>query len=220
MNWNEVIYADCMNEENGLPTLEDKSIDLCLTDPPFNIQYKGKAYSSHKTQLYEDTREDYKEWCKSWFQELKRICKGILILCGNLNIWMWSDIEHPRDLVIHYKKNSQTRASASYLSKYNSILVYGKLKRLFSTNIIEQRITYESVHVHPCPDCYKLYVKILSQLKPTSIIDPFMGSGTTAEACTQLGIPWIGYELNEIYSQDINKRLKYCKKELTLTDFL
>ena len=30
MKWNEVIYADCMNEENGLPTLEDKSIDYFI----------------------------------------------------------------------------------------------------------------------------------------------------------------------------------------------
>ena len=26
-----------MNEDNGLPTLPDKSIDLCITDPPYNV---------------------------------------------------------------------------------------------------------------------------------------------------------------------------------------
>ena len=40
-----------------------------------------------------------------------------------------------------------------------------------------------------------------------------MGSGTTAEICTKLGIPWIGYEMNESYKQDIETRLKNCVKE-------
>ena len=45
------------------------------------------------------------------------------------------------------------------------------------------------------------------------MIDPFIGSGTTAEECIKLGIPYLGYEINKVYKQDIDLRLKGCKKE-------
>ena len=49
---------------------------------------------------------------------------------------------------------------------------------------------------------------LLEDLKPKSVIDPFMGSGTTAEVCLKLGIPYCGYEKEIIYKQDIDKRIK------------
>ena len=44
-------------------------------------------------------------------------------------------------------------------------------------------------------------------MKPVSVIDPFIGSGTTAEVCIKLGIPYIGYEINPIYKHDIDIRI-------------
>jgi site-specific DNA-methyltransferase (adenine-specific) len=67
--------------------------------------------------------------------------------------------------------------------------------------------------LHPSPKSRYLWYYILNKLKPSSVIDPFLGSGTTAEVCTKLGIPFLGYEINEVYSQDIEKRLKGCKRE-------
>ncbi|MFW9972967.1 MAG: DNA methyltransferase [Candidatus Odinarchaeota archaeon] len=53
----------------------------------------------------------------------------------------------------------------------------------------------------------------MSQLRPKSVLDRFMGSGTTAEVCTKLGIPWFRYEMNKNFKQDIETRLKNCVKE-------
>jgi adenine-specific DNA-methyltransferase len=39
------------------------------------------------------------------------------------------------------------------------------------------------------------------------ILDPFMGSGTTAKACEELNRRWVGAELDENYISMINKRL-------------
>ena len=40
------------------------------------------------------------------------------------------------------------------------------------------------------------------------ICDPFMGSGTTAIACKQLGINFIGFEISKEYCEIANKRLQ------------
>jgi DNA modification methylase len=44
--------------------------------------------------------------------------------------------------------------------------------------------------------------------KENWIIDPFVGSGTTAVACEQLGRRWIGIEINEKYAEIAAKRIK------------
>jgi len=81
-DWNKVYYFERLDSEIGLPSLPDKSIDLCITDPPFNIGIKPsprninpkKRKISPKALVYEDNREDYDDWCQLWYNEVKRIC--------------------------------------------------------------------------------------------------------------------------------------------------
>ena len=92
-----------------------------------------------------------------------------------------------------------------------------KINTKFSISVLKYnyggcKTDYKNI-LHSCPKARRVWCWILETIKPKSVIDPFLGSGTTAEVCTKLGIPWIGYEIKEVYSQDINKRLKNCKKE-------
>ena len=220
MEWNKVIYADCMNGVNGLPTLEDKSVDLCLTDPPYNVNFK--SLSCIKKEIYKDKIDNYKNWCQSWFNELKRICNTLIFTPGTSNLQLWFEIEKPKDILFHYKSNGQGRTSVCNTNKTEIIFYYGESpKKRFQSNTFDIFIyngflrKLDFISLHPCPKSLQLWYKIIFETKPSSVIDPFLGSGTTAEVCTKLGIPWLGYELNEVYSQDINKRLKNCKKEPT-----
>ena len=78
---------------------------------------------------------------------------------------------------------------------------------------MKKHITSNLIFKHTSPKNTALWYRIVKGINPISVIDPFLGSGTTAEVCVKLGIPWLGFEINEVYSQDINKRLKNCKKE-------
>ena len=53
-----------------LKTIPDESIDLVITDPPFNI---GKKYDGN----YNDHLkfEEYLAWCYKWLDELARVIK-------------------------------------------------------------------------------------------------------------------------------------------------
>ncbi|MFW9973176.1 MAG: hypothetical protein ACFFDF_23535, partial [Candidatus Odinarchaeota archaeon] len=103
IEWNKVYYCDCLNLKSGLPSLPDKSIDLCITDPPFNVGIKASSKSTPPSKrkikanaiVYEDNRVDYDIWCYTWFQELKRICNMIIIYCGGQNLSLWIKIEKP-----------------------------------------------------------------------------------------------------------------------------
>ncbi|MDP4722065.1 MAG: site-specific DNA-methyltransferase [Akkermansiaceae bacterium] len=60
----EFLHGDCLQL---LPTLEEKSIDLVVTSPPYNL---GIAYSTFKDTA---PRDEFLAWCKSWATEVKRV---------------------------------------------------------------------------------------------------------------------------------------------------
>lgn len=210
-----VKYIDCLDESEGLPSLPAKKIDLGIADPPFNVKFKGTKQKGKKEEYYIDSMspEQYMRWCRNWFRELQRITKYQVIFVGNPNIAMWIiDIKKPRDMAIWYKPNCHSRGSAYYFARHEIIFLYGKFKRLLSASVLVENVktgkNRENASIHPCPGSLSLYKKIIKQLQPSSVIDPFMGSGTTAEACIRLGIPYCGYEKKIMYKPDIDNRIK------------
>ena len=61
-----IICGDSIIELKKIP---DESIDLIVTDPPFNI---GKNYGKYKDNLNKD---EYLEWCIKWLSECIRVLK-------------------------------------------------------------------------------------------------------------------------------------------------
>lgn len=61
---NKVYCMDCLE---GLKQIPDNSVDLVLTDPPYNI---GKDFENDDLPPTE-----YLEWCEKWIKELVRVCK-------------------------------------------------------------------------------------------------------------------------------------------------
>ena len=60
---------------------------------------------------------------------------------------------------------------------------------------------------------------ILSWSKESdTILDPFMGSGTTGVACQQLGRNFIGYEISPDYFKIAEKRIKEAQAQKKLGD--
>jgi len=64
LNLNEVHLGDSLELLKGIP---DKSIDLVLTDPPYNI--RKAEWDKWKT------KESYIEWCGQWITECQRVLK-------------------------------------------------------------------------------------------------------------------------------------------------
>ena len=56
-------------------------------------------------------------------------------------------------------------------------------------------------------DLPKWFIKWLTDEQDV-VLDPFMGSGTTAAACQELNRRWLGFEINESYEKVIEERLK------------
>ena len=198
-----------------LPTLGDKSYDFCLTDFPYNVDFKGtKSENRFKGVYYTDNQgeSEYQLFCEETFNELSRITNGMMIFCGNMNQYMWMQIAKPRDILIWHKPNCQGRGSSYYLNKHEIRLSYGTHRKM-PTSVITQNVKSYPItelrnSIHPCPSSLDLYRFILDKIQPKSVLDPFLGSGTTAAACEMLGIPYLGIEKEKAYIPDIEKRIK------------
>ena len=81
------------------------------------------------------------------------------------------------------------------------------------TNYVNEKET-----THPTEKPVKLFVWIINKFteKNELVLDPFMGSGTTAVACEQLQRKWIGIEISEAYCSIIKNRLSKWKGQQRL----
>ena len=134
----EIICGDCIEE---LKKIKDNSVDLIVTDPPFNI---GKKYGKYKDSL---KKEEYIQWCEFWLKECVRVLKegGALYLFNypennaylvpfldrNLNFKRW--------MTWHYPVNTGM-SPTNFTRSQHSILFYikGKKSRVFNKKEIAE----------------------------------------------------------------------------------
>lgn len=100
------------------------------------------------------------------------------------------------------------------LMKNNVGLLYTKTDEGFMSNVIEnvQRDKKDDYNTHPTVKPIELIKKLIHistpNVKGNIVIDPFMGSGTTAIASEELGINYIGFELSGEYCNIAEQRIK------------
>jgi site-specific DNA-methyltransferase (adenine-specific) len=184
-----------------LPTLTTASFDAVITDPPYNV---GLVYANDATS---DRKPDYQDWCAEWFEQLKRVCRGaILISCGVSNLGAWHRIEQPKWVLCWWKPASAGRCVVGF-NNWEPILVYGKPPRnicdvLRTTEQAALAVNHKKHPIaHPCPKPVEWATKqILATTKPGArILDPFAGSGTTLVAARAEGRACVGIEVDAGY---------------------
>lgn len=222
-NFGETRICDCMDPDHGLPSLQDANYDICVTDPPYNIDagittgvhYKGKRFKRDNVKVYSDKIDanDYHEWCNCWFAELKRVSKGIAFTGGFANMGFWTYI-HSCGYIVWIHKNSSSRAFNAMYNWQEPIFTFGKFNYKYESDVLEFPVNSGFIikknhYIHPHPKPYNLWKYLIQHSRPVSVLDPFAGSGLTAEICEEFGIPWLCYEINPAYIPDIEMRVKH-----------
>lgn len=207
--------GDCMD---FLKTLPDGSVDAVFADPPYNVGLKYASYTDKKSP------EEYLDWCARWFRECRRISKSVVIVTpGMVSVPMWlSDIERTHYLIAWTKQNNCSRnyiGKTSGFQTWEPILVYGKAKRCILRDSVDVPISMQKdTGNHPCPKPLKLLRWITENFTETgdTILDPFMGSGTTGVACVQTGRNFIGCEIDPGYFEIAKRRIEQAQLQLQM----
>ncbi len=192
-----------------LPTLP--KVDLLLTDPPYELTASGGGMGAKRKYLADihqkiDGGFDFQmlNQFDNWFcfcgkEQLPEMFK----LVGGKR-WM---------LVTWNKPNPTPLCNANYLPDTEYIFHCFKSGRLFGEYRDKSRFIVHPVEKndfdHPCVKPLAVVLKLvaLGTLKGETILDPYMGSGTTLRAAKDLGRKAIGIELKEKYCDIAAKRM-------------
>ncbi len=191
-------HGDCLAI---LPTLEAQSVDAVIADPPYNV---GIKYASHDDKL---PPELYERWCLQWFVECRRVAHQVVIFPGHGNLAMWHRIAQPSGVGCWYKPGNPARGGVFQFCEWEPFLLYGGTAS--RSDVIRATISKQKgVGDHPCPKPLTLLIELLRRLpKAQTILDPFMGSGTTGHACMNLGRRFIGIERDAGYFAIARERI-------------
>lgn len=189
--------GDCLDI---LPTLA--GIDAVVTDPPYGV---GKAAWDS-------------EFPTEWIAEAWKIAPRMLVMPGNsAMIQAGNIIGNYRDCIAMYSKNGMTRSKIAF-GNWFPVLACGDWKWEARPNVLSFSISTKEKINHPSPKplaAMKLLIE--KYTKPGwTIVDPFMGSGTTGIACVLAGRNFIGIELDPNYFAIAQKRIADAQAQLTL----
>lgn len=198
---NKIYCMDCLE---GLKKLPDNSVDLVVTDPPYGMNFQSNYRNKKHKKIYGD---DY--FPAELITEFKRIAKrGVYIFCRWDNIIKLS--EKPQSVICWVKNNwSMGDLKHEHGRMWESILFYNCTEHEFTKRIPD--VIYSNRtgnNLHPTQKPVDLIKEIIRCNVGDIILDPFIGSGTTAVAAKQLGRNFTGFEISPEYCKIAEERLK------------
>jgi len=237
---NMVYNIDCIE---GMKLLDDNSIDMVLTDPPYGVSYNNKSIELVKIdkalqkqvdrdKYYIEFNVDYNEFSK----QLYRIMKDnthCYIFCSHKQIHKWiiamSDVGFSNYQTLVWAKNRRSfdlSRGYYFLMSHESILFFHKGFRLLERKRVNSKL-FNSVlrfnnqqknNFHPCERPFDLlyFLIELSSNKGDLVLDCFAGSGNHLIASKHKNRSFIGFELSPYYYEIIKKRLKIADSKLIL----
>ena len=206
---NKIYNENCLE---GMKRIPDKSIDLIITDPPYGKKAdKGtNGFGTAKNRRYAggwDSEIPQKEI----FDEMFRVSKNLIIFGGNY----FSHMLPPSNCWIFWDKKGDIAFQNPFA---DGELIYTTFKKPVKKIVFKQQgfITdSKDKRYHPTQKPSELVQILINEFaqENATILDPFMGSGTTAIACINTGRNFIGFELDKHYCDIANERIQKALAE-------
>jgi site-specific DNA-methyltransferase (adenine-specific) len=232
----KILHGDFVSQMN---LIEDESINLILTDIPYNISQKNGLGGYDKKNNRNRVGIDFGDWDYGFDVKTLEGLQKKLTPNGSIVIFSAFEQLHEltevfnectlKDKLIWEKSNPFVRnRDRRYISniEFCSWFVKGK-KWTFN----RQHETYESsvlkypsesgggqIRYHPTQKNLKMveYLLKIHSNESDLILDPFMGGGTTGVACVKNRRNFIGFEIDESYFQASKKRIELELNKITL----
>lgn len=218
----KLLNGDCFSL---IRQIEDKSVDLIVTDPPYGINLT-KGYKSGSTELIQgDDGFTVMFFLDEVLAQYKRILKpdSAVYIFTRFDVmpYWWLKLKNyfdAKNQIIWFKGGGgmgDLKGNFSY--NYESIM--------FATNGKHQirgkrdgsvwQVGKCKQEYHETQKPIELIEKILlhSTDEGMTVFDPFMGSGTTGVACSKLKRNFIGIELNKEYYDTAVSRIKIAEAQ-------
>ena len=197
---NKIYQGDCLEL---LKNISSDSIDLVITDPPYGMGFQSNYRKvKHDGIIGDDTLP--LDAIKECIRVAKNAC---YVFCRWDNL---KDMPKPRSVLVWVKNNwSMGDLKHEHGRQWEAICFYPKDGHEFVKRIPDViHCNRTGNDLHPTEKPVKLIRELIKANKGDVVLDPFIGSGTTALACKQLGKDFIGIEIEPKYIDIANKRLQ------------
>lgn len=202
-DWQEMIgQVMCCDALELMKRLPDKSVDLVLTDPPYGMEF----VSGHRTVKHDAIIGDDR-FPVEIMQEFFRIAKrGVYVFSRWDNL---RELPEPKSVLAWVKNNwSMGDLEHEHGRQWEAISFYPQEKHEFIKRIPDVvNANRTGNNLHPTEKPIRLLRQLMSANVGDLILDPFMGSFTTAIAAEDLGRQWIGCDLSEKYCEIGERRI-------------
>jgi site-specific DNA-methyltransferase (adenine-specific) len=236
-----VLYlGDAIETLQGLAA---DSVEIAFTSPPYNLgegmEDKGGLRIGHAGSKWGDGKlaagygayrdampyGEYVEWQRSILAHLWRICSGAIYYNHKPRL-VKRQLRHPLDIVnipvrqvITWDRGSGFNCmSGAYMPVSEVIILCAKpgwsLRNKSASAVGDVwRVSPSQDAEHPASFPRELPTIAIETSGADSVIDPFMGVGTTGVACAKLGRKFIGIEINEQYFNIACERISEAYKQ-------
>lgn len=222
-----LMLGDCLDR---MKEIESGSVDMVLTDPPYILsESKGGGMMGKGGRKFMENMDvnlktginisEFLDSCLGLFNKKQKFC-GVFFcsnkqLSGYLN---WAELnEFQFGVGVWNKTNPAPLCNFKYLGdveywvyiKGNKSKILGsyKTKSLVYTSQVNKADSklYDHPTVKPLPILEKFLINHTTE--GSTVIDPFMGSGSTGVACKNLNRKFIGIEMDEGYFKIAKDRI-------------
>ncbi|GHU65068.1 methyltransferase [Clostridia bacterium] len=237
---NRIVCGDILSV---MQTIPDNSVDLVVTSPPYNLKNStgngmkdgrgGKWKNAELVKGYADYDDniphgEYVAWQRKCLEQMMRVIPEDGAIFYNHKWRVQNGLLQDRQdiisgfpvrqIIIWQRKGGINFNAGYFLPTYEVIYLIAKplFKLAPKANAYGDvwEFAQEMKNGHPAPFPIALIDRIVSSTTADTVLDPFMGSGTTAIAAMQNKRDFIGIELSANYCEMAEERIQAYKGSL------
>lgn len=176
-----------------LPTLE--AVGSVITDPPYGTGWVVGGGKRAGTFYACGQSASWDTWDLGWLALVHADIYAVFCPVGQLSTLLQ---KHPARLRYYIKSNPRPAGPHQDRPSVEPIVIW---PRLFQSNGLQHCIAYNDDNMHPCQKPLMVLAWLVRDVSApgATVLDPFMGSGTTGVACLQLGRSFVGVERDPRY---------------------
>lgn len=235
MEIDKIYNTDCLV---GMKDIPNESIDLIVTDPPYRVTSKGTSGTmsgywtneiTNHGKIFKNNDIDIADYIDEFYRILKDR-SHCYIMCNNLNLPHFFEVISKSTFnfvkLLVWDKCSKI-CGRYYMGQVEHIFLLRKggdkpINYCGTSDILSFKIKRDKYigggNIHDSQKPIELFQTMIenSSQEGETILDPFIGSGTCAIACTRSNRRYLGYELDKKYYDIACKRIKQEQAQLTL----
>lgn len=222
--------GDCLDV---LRSLKDKSVDLIVTDPPYDVQITGGSGTVNSIKHLDSSLQELAESNIENGYDIETYNTEFVRVMKDINIYVWCNKKQivpyinfyvnqlgcAFEILTWHKINALPTYSNKYLTDTEYCLYFHKGKGKCFPNSYEDAQTFyiapinqtdKKLYKHPTIKPLDFTAKLIrnSSNEGDVVLDPFMGSGTTGIACKGLKRRFIGIEINDKWFDIAKERME------------